>query len=118
MERHRKMDAAGRSRRCALIFFILLCPPYLAAQDISQSPNQRAQRLLAQQRWQELVEILQPIHPRSADLNFYYGTALAQLGRWQEAHDAFESGAHQQPRDKKFPLELAGVEFKQKRYPQ
>src|SRR5919108_5555540 len=120
MERHRKMDAAGCSRSRALIVVIFLaCPLYLAAQSAPSKSqlNQRAQQLLAQQRWKELVEILQPIHPRSADLNFYYGTALAQLGRWQEAQDAFESGAHQQPRDKRFPLELAGVEFKQRRYP-
>ena len=121
MERHWKMDAAGRSRRRALIVVIFLaCPLSLAAQSAPSKSqlNELAQQLLAQQRWQELVEILQPIHPRSADLNFYYGTALAQLGRWQEAHDAFESGARQQPQDKRFPSELAGVEFKQKRYPQ
>jgi hypothetical protein len=53
------MDAAGRSRRLTLIFFILLCPPYLAAQDISQSQlNQRAQRLVAEHRWQDAVAIL------------------------------------------------------------
>src|SRR5437763_6120482 len=121
MERHWKMDAAGRSRRRALIVVICLaCPLSLAAQSAPSKSqlNELAQQLLAQQRWQELVEILQPIHPRSAALNFYYGTALAQLGRWQEAHDAFESGARQQPQDKRFPSELAGGEFKQKRYPQ
>jgi len=58
------------------------------------------------------------VHPRSADLDFYYGTALAKLGRWQEAHDAFESGAWLKPQDKRFPLELEGVEFKQKHYRQ
>ena len=84
MERHWKMDAAGRSRRRALIVVIFLaCPLSLAAQSAPSKSqlNELAQQLLAQQRWQELVEILQPIHPRSADLNFYYGTALAQLGR-------------------------------------
>src|SRR5207244_7814214 len=65
-----------------------------------------------------VVEILQSAHARSADLDFYYGTVLAKLGRWQEAHDAFESGARLQPQDNRFPLELAGVEFKQKHYPQ
>ena len=113
------MDAAGPSRKRRALIVFLFCPLYLAAQTSSSNAQlvERSQQLLNEQRWQELVEILQPVQPRSADLDFYYGTALAQLGRWQEAHDAFESGVRQQPRDKRFPLELAGVEFKQKHYP-
>src|SRR5437899_3171706 len=120
MERNWKMDVAGPSRKRRALIVFLFCPLYLAAQTSSSNAQlvERSQQLLNEQRWQELVEILQPVQPRSADLDFYYGTALAQLGRWQEAHDAFESGVRQQPRDKRFPLELAGVEFKQKHYPQ
>ena len=119
MERHWKMDVAGPSRKRRALIVFLFCPLYLAAQTSSSNAQlvERSQQLLNEQRWQELVEILQPVQPRSADLDFYYGTALAQLGRWQEAHDAFECGVRQQPRDKRFPLELAGVEFKQKHYP-
>ncbi|HEX3352233.1 MAG TPA: tetratricopeptide repeat protein [Terriglobales bacterium] len=57
-------------------------------------------------------------HHPSPDFEFYYGTALAQLGRWTEAHQAFAAGARLQPHDKRFPLELAGVAFKQKQLPQ
>src|SRR5436853_6642451 len=120
MERHRKMDVAGPSRKRRTLIAFLFFPLYLAAQTSPSNAQfvERVQQLVAQQRWQELVEILQPVHPRSADLDFYYGTALAKLGRWQEAHDAFESGAWLKPQDKRFPLELAGVEFKQKHYRQ
>src|SRR5438128_666833 len=120
MECHRKMDAAGPSRKRRALIVFLLCPPYLTAQTSSSNAQfiEHAHQLLNEQRWQEVVEILQSAHPRSADLDFYYGTALAKLGRWQEAHDAFESGARLQPQDNRFPLELAGVEFKQKHYPQ
>ena len=55
---------------------------------------------------------------RSADLDYYFGIALAQLGRWDEARSALQSGRRLQPLDKRFPIELAGVEFKQKNYPQ
>jgi tetratricopeptide (TPR) repeat protein len=120
MERHRKMDAAGPTRKRRTLIIFLFFPLYLAAQTSPSNAQfvERVQQLLAQQRWQELVEVLAPVHPRSADLDFYYGTALAKLVRWQEAHDAFESAARLQPHDKRFPLELAGVEFKQKHYPQ
>jgi tetratricopeptide (TPR) repeat protein len=121
MERHRKMDAAGpaeRRRALIVVIVLLFCPFGLAAQGTTSESqlNERVQQLFAQQRWDQLAELLAPVHQRSADLNFLYGTALAQLGRWQEAHDAFESGARQRPGDKRFPLELAGVEFKQKQY--
>src|SRR5437870_7555478 len=120
MERHRKMDVAGPSRKRRTLIVFLFCPLYLAAQTSSSNAQlvERSQQLLNEQRWQEVVEILQPVQPRSADLDFYYGTALAKLGRWQEAHDAFESGTRLQPQDNRFPLELAGVEIKQKHYRQ
>jgi tetratricopeptide (TPR) repeat protein len=58
------------------------------------------------------------VFSRSADLNFYYGTALARLERWQEAENAFQAGLRLAPNDPRFLIELAGVAFKQKHYPQ
>ncbi len=69
------------------------------------------------QRWQEIVSLVEPVPHPSAELDFYYGTALAQLGRWDDAQKAFAAGVRLQPGDKRFPLELAGVAFRQKRYP-
>ncbi|MBO0859569.1 MAG: tetratricopeptide repeat protein [Chloracidobacterium sp.] len=57
---------------------------------------------------------VEPEH--SADFNYYYGTALARLGRLDEAQKAFENGLSQQPGDKRFSIELAGVFFKRKNY--
>jgi tetratricopeptide (TPR) repeat protein len=76
----------------------------------------RATQLSAEQRWQEIVSLVESVPQPAAELDFHYGTALAQLGRWDEAQKAFAAGARLQPGDKKFPLELAGVAFKQKRY--
>jgi Flp pilus assembly protein TadD len=92
-----------------------------AVQLLGQAPSegvllQRAKGLLAEQRWQELVDLLRSAPPHSADLDFYYGMGLAQLGRLEEARTAFQDAARLQPKDKRFPLELAGVEFKQKQY--
>jgi hypothetical protein len=42
--------------------------------------------------------------------------ALAHLGNWKRARDALLRGHHLQPRDKRFAIELAGIDFKQKRY--
>src|SRR5713226_7832089 len=77
-----------------------------------------ARELAAEQRWQDIALLLGPLPSRSADLNFYYGTALARLERWPEAENAFQAGLRLAPNDPRFPIELAGVTFKLKRYPQ
>jgi len=53
---------------------------------------------------------------RSVEIDYYYGSALAQLSRWDEAMRIFLEAYRLQPRDKRFPTELAGVAFKQKNY--
>ncbi|HLE64404.1 MAG TPA: tetratricopeptide repeat protein, partial [Pyrinomonadaceae bacterium] len=75
-------------------------------------------KLVEEGRWQDIVRLSQSEAERSADLNYYYGTALARLERWDDAKRIFQDGLRQRPGDKRFPLELAGVFFKQKRYPE
>ncbi len=75
-----------------------------------------AKDLFEQERWQELAHLLETTPRPSADLNYYYGVALAHLERWQGARSALLAGARVAPRDKRFPIELAGVAFKQNRF--
>lgn len=109
---------AGQSLiRAAVVLLVILCLPTLLPAQ-SSDIEARAQRLLDEQRWQEIVNLVQPIPTPSAELEYAYGTALARLGRWQQARDAFTAGARAYPKDKRFPIELAGVAFKQKEYSQ
>ena len=117
------MDAPGSASKSisliltiVLVFFFSLSVTVVA--QTSEGPLvERARQFCAQQRWQEVVALAESSHSASAELDFYYGTALAQLGRWDDAQRAFAAGARLQPGDQRFPLELAGVAFKQKRYP-
>ena len=80
-----------------------------------------SQQLAARlRRWNqiELAGLVAPVTARSAELDFYCGEALAQLGRFAEAQNAFEAGRRLAPSDPRFPVELAGIAFKQKNYPQ
>jgi tetratricopeptide (TPR) repeat protein len=54
----------------------------------------------------------------SADSFYDRGMSLARLEHWDEARSAFELGREQYPGDLRFTLELAGIAFKQKRYPE
>jgi tetratricopeptide (TPR) repeat protein len=78
---------------------------------------QTARTLIAEQHWQEVVSLLSPLHMRTAETDFDLGTALARLDRWPEAAAAFEAGRRLAPTDPKFPVELAGIAFRQKNYP-
>jgi hypothetical protein len=126
MERRRKMDAArpaagGRSLiRFISILVLLCCAGAALAQTSAHDADlvRQAQQLLVQERWQQIIDLVRPLPAPSAELEFCYGTALAHLERWDEARKAFAAGHRLQPGDERFLTELAGVDFKQKRYPQ
>jgi tetratricopeptide (TPR) repeat protein len=82
------------------------------------APSEKARQLADEHRWQDIVLLLGRQALRSADMDFYYGTALARGERWPEADDAFEAGFLISPNDPRFPIELAGSAFRQKRYSQ
>jgi tetratricopeptide (TPR) repeat protein len=123
MERGRKMDAARTASNptslisIVVLAFLLFCANFAAAQTSNEFVVSHVAQLSNQQRWQEIVTLVEAVPHPSAELKFYYGTALAQLGRWDDAQRAFAAGARLQPRDKRFPLEQAGVAFKKKQYP-
>lgn len=121
-----KLDAPGLASnwRALILRLVFVLNSFLlagaAAGQCDTSPSQQIDRIrqqFDQQRWQEVVDLTPSAGPRSADLDFYYGSALAHLGRWQEAHNVLAAGAQCLPGDKRFPIELAGIAFQQKRYP-
>ena len=115
----RAQCAWKRQRLC--IFVVLLCSFLRLSAQTGSAPGpweDEVRQLAAEQRWQDIARLLGALQSRTADLNFYYGTALAQLQRWQEAESAFQAGLRLAPHDPRFPIELAGVAFKQKNYPQ
>jgi hypothetical protein len=126
MASYRKLDAPRTTKiRGSLVCFsslVLLCVAVLLcaagagfAQNSDNPEPSRIERLFQQEQWQDIAK-LPPPAGASPDLYFYYGTALARLERWEEARVAFESGLRANPKDSRFPTELAGVAFKQKKY--
>ncbi len=100
--------------RCALLLAIasLLVLPVCGEDALSS----RTQRFFAEENWQEVVRAVEGAAGHTADLDYYYGSALARLGRLDEAHRVFLAGYRLYPRDKRFAIELGGIEFLRKRY--
>ena len=97
----------------------------LPSRGLAPNPPQidnlaKIKELFAGERWDQLVievESAPATAPvREAEIDYYYGSALAHLGRWNQARAAFLAGWRLLPNDERFPIELGGVAFKQKRY--
>lgn len=110
---------ATRFRTIPLPFlFVCLSILRVAAQCASGAPEDSAvHSLYSQQKWTEVIAAAQRIPSRSADVNFELGMALAHLQRWNESEAALLAGRMQCRTQKRFPTELAGIAFQQKRYP-
>jgi tetratricopeptide (TPR) repeat protein len=115
------LDVASRTattKQYAFISLILLlalscAPPFSYGQTDTES---QLQRLADQARWAEIVHQVESTPGRNPDVDYYYGIALAQLGRLDDARRALLSGHRLKPGDKRFLIEVGGVAFKQKRY--
>jgi hypothetical protein len=116
----RSRQTSARRLSTLSIVVALLCSIRVGAENCPSDMllAEQVRQLTAQQHWSEIVSLLAPMSVCWADLDFYYGTALARLERWKEAESAFEAGSRLAPNDPRFPMELAGVAFKQKLYPQ
>src|SRR5215471_9305976 len=118
------MDAAGPAsataplifRRTSVLLLLTCCSILGTAPAQEQNTVATAQSLLAQGRWQELLQQAEQTPQPSPDVEYYRGLALAHFERWDDACAAFLAGQRMQPRDKRFPIELAGIAFKQKNY--
>ena len=102
----------------ALAFLMLGCVSWLKAAEPSPQFDGIAaiRKSLDEKRWQQVVEQAQAQPGGGAQVDYYYGLALAQLGRWDEARAVLLRGHRLLPQDERFPIELGGVAFRRKRY--
>ena len=125
MELHRQMDAPRfastlqrkmRAPAVLFLFIITISSITVRAQPSIADPQiDKIKQLSEEEKWVEIVRFAETDASPSAEVNYYYGLALARLERWSEATRAFRNGLKQTPGDKRFLLELAGVAFKQRK---
>jgi tetratricopeptide (TPR) repeat protein len=124
LEDGRQLDTARSSASQRAFVYALAVLALVATPSVSnaQTPDAgrdalpQIQRLFEQQHWLEVVRTIEVLPSRNADVEYYYGSALAQLGRWDQARRSLLHGGQLQPHDKRFPIELGGVAYRQKRY--
>ncbi|HKW64861.1 MAG TPA: tetratricopeptide repeat protein [Candidatus Acidoferrum sp.] len=104
------------SRFLLLLVALLLFsfPGYGQDQNPDQARIAAAQAAFDAGRWDEAAQLAQGPVDQSPELDFLRGLAFARLEKWNQAKLALEMGARRSPRDSRFPVELAGVAYKQK----
>ena len=119
------MDPAGHSSVAASLIFrlLILILSCLLAHAVTSAPFAQdqvasAQKLADEGRWQELLNFTEQTEQHSPEFDYYRGLALAHLQQLDQAREALLNGRRSAPRDKRFPIELAGLEFKKKDYSQ
>jgi tetratricopeptide (TPR) repeat protein len=73
-----------------------------------------AQKAFDTGRYEDAARIARGPESQSVDLDFLAGLSLAKLQRWNDARAAFASGHRAAPREARFLVELAGVDYKLK----
>jgi len=96
-------------RFAALALACCLGPPVWASNGLAG----RVRALYEEGEYERAVQMAETAPAPRAEVIFYHGLALARLERFEQARLVFRRGRELYPRDKRFPLELAGVSYLQ-----
>jgi tetratricopeptide (TPR) repeat protein len=115
----RQLDASGRACIHKLICLSLFFVAAVCTAAAQETPSDAARISAAQKAfdvgmWQDAANLAQGPAGQSPDLDFVRGLALARLQQWTEARLVFEAGHAKSPREPRFLVELAGLDYKQK----
>lgn len=91
---------------------LLFCGTWLARAQATPQPESMVRALYESGEWAEAIRVVSETNTLSADLYLYQGLALARLGRLDEAERVFLHARQIYPDDRRFPLELAGVAYR------
>jgi len=116
-----KLDVARpprKGRLSLLLFASFLCAwPTLSQEHLpEQARLDAAQSALRSGQWEEALNLARGSADQSPELDLLAGLALAHLEKWDEARLALEAGMKKSPKDPRFPVELAGIFYKQRNF--
>jgi len=117
-----QLDVVGGARKGRVIPFLLVlfgliipCVPGFAQDHGPEEARLAAARKAFDgARWDEAARLAEGPSDQSSQLDLLLGLALSRMERWGQAKTAFQAGAKKSPRDARFPVELAGIAYKQK----
>lgn len=123
MESNPELGLAGRAAassvtpRLLLTFGVLLFSLALWGQSSAGSALEaRVRALYDEGHWAEAAALASSAPAPSASILLYEGLALARLNQLSQASGLFQQAGRMFPRDKRFPLESAGIAYREKNF--
>lgn len=121
MAARRQLDSRCRALagKVILASVLLVCYALASAgqhEDAERARLESARQALDREDWDDAAKLASGPSTQSVELDLIQGLALARLSRWSDARAALEAGRRKAPGDGRFPAELAGVAYKQKRF--
>src|SRR6266480_992751 len=117
-----QLDVVGGARKGRVIPFLLVLfgliipsvPGFAQDHGPEEARLAAARKAFDGARWDEAARLAEGPSDQSSQLDLLLGLALSRMERWGQAKTAFQAGAKKSPRDARFPVELAGIAYKQK----
>src|SRR5438034_7941091 len=117
-----QLDVVGGARKGRVIPFLLVLfgliipsvPGFAQDHGPEEARLAAARKAFDGARWDEAARLAEGPSDQSSQLDLLLGLALSRMERWGQAKTAFQVGAKKSPRDARFPVELAGIAYKQK----
>lgn len=122
MECHAPLDITRGAAKKRLIS-VLLCL-FLPLGVLAQTSNPAGEKISEIKRmyeagnWNGVVRSVAASPDEPGELLLYRGLALVHLERWEEAKEAFAAGREKAPGDTRFLIELAGIAYREKQFPE
>lgn len=117
---HERLDAVGSASNGCLIFLLLLLlvSGHAHSQPRAAVPDkiQQVKKMYDAGRWSDVVRAVPDAPGQAAALDLYRGLALAQLGHLGQAETQLKDGFARHRHDARFPAELAGIAYRERRF--
>ena len=97
---------------------VWMCAVICAAGAQCAPADSQLDRAYRARDWNQVVRQAPTLEQRGGNDDFEFGMALGHLQRWDDARAALLEGRRACPEEMRFNVELAGIDFQQKRYPQ
>jgi hypothetical protein len=75
-------------------------------------------KLYDQKQWEQVLQATKDAPAQPGDFGLYRGLALSHLQRWDEAQAAFAASLASNPRDPRLMVELGGLAYRKKDFPE
>ena len=101
-----------------IVVFAILAAAVSASEGSVEEKIAATRKLYDEKQWEEVLQATKDAPVRPGDFGLYRGLALSHLQRWDEAQVAFAASLASNPNDSRLMVELGGLAYRKKDFPE